>query len=59
MAEPSYIKSETTHLPGISPGGETTKPIQSSLSQADIAGPYSLLAHGLSKVGATADEIAS
>lgn len=36
-----------------------TKPIQSSLSPGEVAGPYSLLANGLKKVGAAAEDVAS
>lgn len=39
--------------------GNVTGPIRSSLSEADIAGPYSLLAHGLQKTGAALDDVAS
>ncbi len=39
--------------------GNVTRPIQSSLSEADVAGPYSLLAHGLQKLGTASDDVAS
>lgn len=39
--------------------GNVTGPIRSSLSESDIAGPYSLLAHGLQKTGAALDDVAS
>lgn len=41
------------------PSGETTRGIQTSLSPGEIAGPYSLLAHGLAKTGEAADAVAS
>lgn len=41
------------------PSGATTKPIQAGISPGEIAGPYSLLAHGLEKTGEAADSVAS
>ena len=45
-------------LPAVAPEGPITRPIQSSLSSADIASPYAMLAANLKKTGAAADEVA-
>jgi hypothetical protein len=39
--------------------GNVTGPIQTSLSPGEVAGPYSMLAHGLQKTGAALDDVAS
>ena len=40
-------------------GSQVTKPVQASISPAEIASPYALLAEGLKKTGEAADEVAS
>lgn len=39
--------------------GNYTGPLRTNLTEADVAGPYSLLAHGLQKLGGASDEVAS